>query len=146
MRNSILNNPLVVFLLCILIIITNLISSIYFTSVLLLGVLFLAFLKTLKNKQYYTFFIINLTLIIVETNMGFKPLTLSLLSFFSYLFIIPYIKRVMSMNSINDYFFVFWFYVAFSILWSFYSGFSLILAKTTVVNILIDFIIIGLFI
>ena len=71
---------------------------------------------------------------------------LILLSFIMYIFIVPYIKRVLSFNKLNEYIFILIFYVGVFILWSINNDISVELVVTLLTNIIIDFIIFGVLI
>lgn len=146
MRKNLLDNPIFIFLLFLATAVMSTISSVYFISIMLAGVQFLAFRETLKNKYYYSLFFVLLSFLFIEFNNGFKPFSLILLAFFSNLFIIPYLKRVVSLNDLNNFVYMILFYVGIFIIWSFSHDINFILFKTVIINIIIDFIIFGVFI
>lgn len=145
MKKNILDNPFFIFIIFIFTIITNAISSVYFTSIMLAGFVFLAFIKCVKNRYYYSLFFILLSFLFIELNNGFYPFSLILLAFFSYVFIIPKIKQVMSFSGLNYFIYVLWFYASMMILWSFAHTVNITLVGTVLLNIIIDFILIGMF-
>lgn len=145
MKKNILDNPFFLFFIFILTIITNTISSVYFSSVMLAGFVFLAFIKCVKNRYYYSLFFILLSFLFIELNNGFQPFSLILLAFFSYVFIIPRIKQVMSFSGLNYFVYVVWFYSAIIIIWSLSGTINFTLVSTIFLNIIIDFILIGMF-
>ncbi len=145
MNKNILDNPFFLFLLFITTIIINTISSIYFTSIMLIGFLFLAFIKCIHNKYYYSIFFISLAILFIELNNGFPPFSLILLSIFSYTFIIPKIKKIVSFSGLNYFIYILWFYAATTIIWMLYDGIDIMLVGTIFLNIVIDFILVGLF-
>ncbi len=145
MKKNILDNPFFLFLLFIAVVIINTISSIYFTSIMLAGFVFLAFIKCIRNKYYYSMFFITLAMLFIELNNGFPPFSLLLLSIFSYMFIIPKIKKVISFSGLNYFIYVLWFYAAMFIIWSVMHGIDITLVGTIFLNIIIDFMLVGLF-
>lgn len=145
MKKNILDNPFFTFFIFILTIITNTISSVYFTSVMLAGFVFLAFIKCVKNKYYYSLFFILLAFLFIELNNGFYPFSLILLAIFSYIFIIPRISQVMSFSGLNYFVYVLWFYSAILIIWAFANTINFTLVSTLFLNIIVDFILIGMF-
>lgn len=145
MKKNILDNPFFIFIIFIFTITINAISSIYFVSIMLAGFLFLAFIKCIKNKYYYSLFFILLSFLFIELNNGFYPFSLILLAFFSYVFIIPRIKQVISFSGLNYFIYVLWFYISIMILWSFMYTINITLLGTVFLNIIIDFILIGMF-
>ena len=58
----------------------------------------------------------------------------------------PYMQRVISFSTTSNYVYVAWFYMGSVFVYSLNNDLSLSLFSTTFFNILIDFIIIGLFI
>ncbi len=146
MRINNLDNPLFIFLLFLITIFTNTISSIYFFPILLLGILFMAFFVCLKKRYYYSLTFIVIAFLFVELNNGFKPFSITLLATFIYIFIAPYIKRVLSFDTLNPYIYISIFYLGVYILWSFHNELTTQLNYTLFINIIIDFILFGVFI
>src|SRR5574344_908758 len=87
-RNSI-DNPVFLVILLIFSISINFLASTHFLVILFAGVLSTLFYRTLKQKYYYSFALVVLSFLFIELNMGLKPFSLSLLSYFVYIFIIP---------------------------------------------------------
>lgn len=145
MKKNILDNPFFLFFIFILTIITNTISSIYFSSIMLAGFVFLAFMKCIRNRYYYSLFFMTLSLLFIELNNGFYAFSLIFLSLFSYVFIIPKIKQVMSYSGLNYFVYVIWFYLAMVIIWSLSNEIDITLIGTVFLNLIIDFILIGMF-
>ncbi len=143
-RNN-LHNPIFLFSLLILIIIINTISSIHFMMILFAGILFMSFSICLENKYFYSLFFISLTFIFIEMNMGFKPLTLSLLSLFLYIFILPIINRIMSFSKLNEYIYILFFYIGIIIIWSITMNMTFDIFITIFINIIIDLLFFGVF-
>lgn len=146
MKISNFDNPLFIFLIFLSTIFVNTISSIYFNPIILVGILFLAFSVCLKKRYFYSLFFIMASFLFIELNNGFRPLSLILLSFIMYIFIVPYIKRVLSFNKLNEYIFILIFYIGVFILWSINNDTSVELLATLLVNVIIDFIIFGVLI
>jgi len=112
---------------------------------MLAGFVFLAFIKCIRNKYYYSMFFITLAMLFIELNNGFPPFTLLLLSMFSYMFVIPKIKKVISFSGLNYFIYIIWFYAAMFVIWSILEGIDITLVGTIFLNIIIDFILVGLF-
>lgn len=146
MRINNLDNPFFIATLCVVAILTNIISSIYFFPILFLGVLFMSFFVTLKKRYHYSLIFIIITFCFIELNNGFKIFSLSLLATFIYIFIAPYIKRTLTFTSLNSYIYISVFYIGVYIMWSFNNDLTPQLNYTLLINVLIDFIIFGLFI
>lgn len=145
MKKNILDNPFFLFLLFIATIIINTISSIYFSSIMLVGFLFLAFIKCVRNRYNYSLLFISLAILFIELNNGFAPFSLLLLAIFSYIFIIPKVKKVVSYSGLNYFIYILWFYCAMIFIWSFTDGIDITLIGTIFLNIIIDFILVGIF-
>lgn len=146
MNKNLLYNPIFIFIFFIFTAIVSTLSSVYFISIMLCGVQFLAFRETLKNKFYYSLFFVILSFLFIEFNNGFKPFSLILLAFFCNIFIIPYLKRVLSFNNLNPYIYMICFYMGMILIWSFTNDISIRVIGTILINVFIDFIIFGVFI
>ncbi|GGD37951.1 hypothetical protein GCM10012288_10060 [Malaciobacter pacificus] len=144
-RNN-LENPIFLYILLILIVTVNTISSIHFLLIMLSGVLFNAFYICLKKRYLYSLFFVIITFLFVEINSGLKPFSLVLLSFFLYVFVIPQTERLVSFSRLNNYLHIVLFYIGVFITWELNfensDGISLIL----LINMFIDLIFFGLFI
>ena len=88
-KNSI-DNPVFLIFLLIFAVSINFLASTHFLVILFAGVISTAFYRTLKQKYYYSFAFVIIAFLLIELNMGLKPFSLSLLSYFVYLFIIYY--------------------------------------------------------
>lgn len=141
-RNN-LENPLFLFTFLLIAIILNTIASIHFLLIMLSGILFIAFYICLKNKYLYSLFFVILTFLFIEVNSGFKPLSLSLLSLFIYIFVLPKISRTVSFSSLNNYLYIIIFYIGVIIIWSLSTDINETIVKAIVLNILIDLIFLG---
>lgn len=141
-RNN-LENPLFLFTFLLIAIILNTIASIHFLLIMLSGILFIAFYICLKKKYLYSLFFVILTFLFIEVNSGFKPLSLSLLSLFLYIFVLPKISRTVSFSSLNNYLYIIIFYIGVICIWSLSTDINETIAKAIVFNILIDLIFLG---
>lgn len=144
-RNN-LDNPIFLFTLLLAIITINTISSIHFLLIMLAGVCFIAFYTCLKRKYLYSLLFVILTFMFIEINSGLKPLTLTLLSLFIYIFIIPSIHRIMSFKALNEYIYILIFYLGLSLIWVMTIGMSDNFITVIFINIIIDLIFFGVFI
>lgn len=146
MRISNLDNPFFIAFICIFSIFINVISSIYFFPILFLGILFMAFFVSLKKRYNYSLIFVIITFCFIEINNGFKIFSLSLLSTFIYLFIVPYIRKTLSFSSLYAYIYMGVFYLGIYIMWSINNNLTPQLNYTLLANLIIDFIIFGMFI
>ncbi len=145
MEKNILDNPFFIFFILFLSILTNTISSIYFSSIMIVGFVFLAFIKCVKSNYYYSAFFMILAFLFIELNNGFAPFSLVLLAIFLYVFIIPKVKKVVSYSGVNYFIYILWFYLGVIAIWSFSNDIDITLLGTIFLNIFIDFILVGIF-
>ncbi|WP_428023102.1 hypothetical protein [Arcobacter sp.] len=145
MKNILLHNPYFIFFLGIFTIFVNIISSVHFFPILLAGVIFLAFLKSVKYKYYYSMVYLIIIFLFIEYNSGFLPFTFTLLSLFIYTFILPNLNRVISLHNLNKYIYILTFYIGVILIWVFSNDLNFNLIRHIVLNIVIDFLIYGLF-
>ncbi|WP_320034249.1 hypothetical protein ACMC56_10120 [Campylobacterota bacterium DY0563] len=106
----------------------------------------MAFFVCLKRRYNYSLMFVIITFCFIELNNGFKIFSLSLLATFVYVFIAPYIKRTLSFNSFNSYIYMAVFYLGIYIMWSLNNDLTPQINYTLLVNLVIDFIIFGVFI
>lgn len=146
MKINNLDNPYFIVLLSIFVVITNTISSIKFFPILALGILFMAFFVCLKKRYYYSLTIVIATITFIEMNNGFKPFSISLIATFVYVFLVPNINRIFSFSSLNSYIYMIVFYIGVTIVWSINHDINLFYVSIILINLIIDFMIFGVFI
>ncbi|APW65937.1 hypothetical protein [Arcobacter peruensis] len=144
-RNN-LDNPIFLFTFLLVAITINTISSIHFLLIMLAGVTFVAFYTCLKRKYLYSLLFVVLTFFFIEINSGLKPFSLTLLSLFIYIFIIPKTHRIMSFSSLNEYIYILIFYLGVFFIWVMTIGMSDSFIAIIFVNIIIDLLFFGVFI
>jgi hypothetical protein len=121
----------------------NIIFSIYFVTILFVGVVFKIFLDTLKNNSYYLLTIVIFVFLIIEVNQGFKLFSLSLISLFLYYFIIPRLKHLFSSSIMIDITFILSFYFALAIMIQFYDNLNFNILYIFIYNFIFDMLLIG---
>ena len=141
-RNN-LDNPIFLFIVLILAITVNAISSIHFLLVMLAGILFTAFYRCLKKRYLYSLAFTIIAFLFIEINTGLKPFTLSLLSLFLYIFILPKDENYSYDNLSSSYIYILIFYIGLLIIWSVVFELNETILITIFVNILIDLIFFG---
>lgn len=146
MTKNNLDNPFFLFMLLVVITTINIVSTIHFFLILFSGILFLAFYITLRNRYMYSLTFVIFTFLFTEINSGLPPFSLTLLSFFIYIFIIPRTDNLISYNSLNYYLYISLFYLALTILWIFNSGVDERVILILIFNLMIDLIFFGVFI
>jgi len=139
-RNSI-DNPVFLIFLLIFAVSINFLASTHFLVILFAGVLSTTFYRTLKQKYYYSFAAVIIAFLLIELNMGLKPFSLSLLSYFLYLFIIPRYEQ----NQINTFLYVIFFYIGLGIIWYIFFNFDSFFSYILIINLIIDLILVGIF-
>ena len=139
-KNS-LDNPIFLLTILILAVISNLIASVHFLLVLFVGIIFTAFYRTLKKRYYYLFFLVIIAFLLIEINSGLKPFSLSLLSFFIYIFIIPRYES----NSFSSLVYVIFFYLGLTIMWFLSFGLDERIIFALIINLFIDLLFFGVF-
>lgn len=139
-RNSI-DNPVFLIFLLLFSVSINFLASTHFIVILFAGVLSTVFYRTLKQKYYYSFALVVLSFLFIELNMGLKPFSLSLLSYFIYLFIIPRYEQ----NQISILLNVLFFYFVLGIIWYVFFNFASFFSYILIINLMIDLILVGIF-
>ncbi|MFY4857010.1 hypothetical protein ACOTVL_00955 [Aliarcobacter butzleri] len=139
-KNS-LDNPIFLLTILILAVISNLIASVHFLLVLFGGIIFTAFYRTLKKRYYYLFFLVIVAFLFIEINSGLKPFSLSLLSFFIYIFIISRYES----NSFSSLVYVIFFYLGLTIMWFLSFGLDERIIFALIINLFIDLLFFGVF-
>jgi hypothetical protein len=143
-RNK-LENPLTLFFTLIVIISINLIASINFLLIMFAGVLFSAFYVALKNRKIYSLVFIVIAFLFIEINSGLKPFSLTLLSLFIYVFIIPKANTSSSYDLANSYVYMLFFYIGLIFMWSIFYGIEQKIFFALILNLILDFIFFGVF-
>jgi len=142
-RNSLFDNPFAIFLLFLSVILTNIILSVHLISIFLAGVVFVAFVRALQKRYYYSLILIIFCFNIIETTQGLKLFSLTILSLFIYIFIIPKLKVLLTSINIYSVILLFIFYMGIMILFSFLGTINSLFVSKIVVNYFIDLFIIS---
>lgn len=143
-RNN-LDNPIFLFILLIFVVTVNIISSIHFFLIMLAGILFTAFYRSLRKRYLYSLFFVTIAFLFIEINTGLKPFSLSLLSLFIYIFILPRMENTVSYNPINSFIYIIFFYLGLLCMWIFQFGLKEEIFTVFAINALIDLIFLGVF-
>ena len=145
MTKSNLDNPFFLFIILSLVVMVNTISSIHFLLVMFAGILFTIFYRCLKERYLYSLAFVVIAFLFIEINTGLKPFTLSLLSLFLYIFILPKDENYSYDNLSSSYIYILIFYIGLLIIWSVVFERNETILITIFVNILIDLIFFGVF-
>ena len=143
-RNN-LDNPIFLFIVLIMAITVNIISSIHFLLIMFAGILFTAFYRCLRKRYLYSLTFVIIAFLFIEVNMGLKPFTLSLLSLFIYVFILPKDENRTSYNLSSSYIYIIFFYLGLLILWSIIFELNTQILLTLFANVMIDLLFFGAF-
>ncbi|MDD2895933.1 MAG: hypothetical protein PHG81_07915 [Aliarcobacter sp.] len=143
-RNN-LDNPIFLFIVLILAITVNIISSIHFLLIMFAGILFTAFYRCLRKRYLYSLTFVVIAFLFIEINTGLKPFTLTLLSLFIYIFILPKDENHTSYNLSSSYIYIIFFYLGLLILWSIILGLNTTILLTMFVNTIVDLLFFGAF-
>jgi len=139
---NILDNPFFIFFLLLFAVSVSFISSIHFLVILFAGVLSNLFYRTIRQKYYYSLAFVIIAFLIIELNIGLKPFSLSLISLFMYIFIVPKYED----NHTSGFLYILIFYLVLSILWLIFFNFEIMDIYTLIVNIIIDIVLFGIFV
>jgi len=143
-KKNIFDNTYVLFALFVVVIVVNLISSVYFINIMLLGVAFSAYTRCLKTQNYYPMVYVVLSILFIELNNGFKPFSILLLGSFIYVYLIPFLTRVMVIDSLSDLLQIVLLYIGILLIWSITNDTNFTLIKILFLNLILDIILIGL--
>ncbi len=141
-----LDNIFFLFILLFSTVVINIVASIHFLLVMLGGVLFTAFYHCLKKRYIYSLFFVVLTFLFIEINSGLKPLSLTLISLFIYIFIIPKIDENIRYSSLNNYLYILIFYLCLLVSWILFFSITRKDIEVIFLNSLIDLLFFGFFI
>lgn len=143
-RNN-LDNPIFLFIVLIMAITVNIISSIHFLLITFAGILFTAFYRCLRKRYLYSLTFVVIAFLFIEINTGLKPFTLTLLSLFIYVFILPRDESHTSYNLSSSYIYIIFFYLGLLILWSIIFELNTTILFTLFINVIVDLLFFGAF-
>ena len=142
-RYSLFDNPIAISILFFIVLVVNIFLPIHFISILLAGVVFTAFVRSLEKKYNYSLFFLIIAFVIIEVSQGLKIFSLSLLSLFIYLFIVPKLKSVFSSLNIYLITILLIFYLGVILLYRFLGDVNAELISIILINFFIDIFIVG---
>jgi len=135
---NLFSNPFNIFFIFIIISMINILMPVHFISILLAGFVFMAFLYCIKYKYYYSLFFVILTFVFIEISNGLNIGTLSLLSFFIYVFLVPKIKYFLASKTFYLIILIMLFYVGIFLLFAISGDINQVLISKIVINYIID--------
>ena len=145
MAKNNLDNPFFLFIVLLLAVTVNTISSIHFLLVMFAGILFTAFYRCLKKRYLYSLTFVVIAFLFIEINTGLKPFSLTLLSLFIYIFILPKDESYTSYNVSSGYLYIIFFYIGLLVMWTIVFGFDLDISVILFINLIIDLMFFGVF-
>jgi len=143
-KDSILDNPIVIFSLLVFVSIVNIFLPVHFLSLLLIGIVYTAFTKSLEKEYYNSLAFMILAFSIIELAQGLKLFSLSLLAFFIHIFVSPILKNILTSQKLVNIMIVFIFYLGTTLLFSFLGDITYELAAILLINYLLDIAILGI--
>ena len=126
-----------------LICIINILSSSFFISFFLAGVVFKILTISLKKEYNYILILSIIAFLIIENTQGLKLFSLTLIALVIYYFIIPRIKHLFSSSFMGDFLYILSFYIFYYASIQIYGVFDMAILVTFVINCVIDLIIVG---
>ena len=123
--------------------IVNIIFTTYFISFFLAGVVFKILSISIRKEYNYVFIFSIITFLVIENSQGLKLFSLTIISLLVYYFIIPRIKHLFSSSMMEDFLYIFAFYILFYMLIYLYGTFELSILVTFIINFIIDILIVG---
>ena len=143
MTKNIFDNPFYIVLLFFVVTFLNISFTVHFIPIMLAGLVFSVFVHVYEKENYYSLALVILTFIVIEISQGMPFLSLSLLSFIIYIFVMPKIKQLFSLGELDQLLFVLIFYLAYLALYFILQGISVSVSLKVILNLVIDFIIVG---
>jgi len=143
-KNSFIDNPTVIFSLLAFVSFINIFLPVHFLSLLLIGVIYTAFTKLLKEENYTLFALMIIAFSIIELAQGLKLFSLSLLAFFIHIFIAPLLNKMLTSQKLVQVMIIFIFYLGTALLFSFLGEVNYELVAILLINYLIDIAIVSL--
>ncbi len=144
MTKNLFDNPFYIVLLFFVVTFFNIIFTVHFIPLMLAGVVFTAFIYVYERENYYSLALTILSFIMIEISQGMPFLSLSLLSFLIYMFLIPKIKQIFSLGELDFLLFMIIFYSSYLLLYFLLEGVNLSVLFKIVLNVLVDLILVGI--
>lgn len=142
-RNTFIDNPIVISLFFLFITILNLLLPVHFLTILLVGIAYTVFSRSIESNRYYILSLMILAFCIVELTQGLKLFSLSLLAFFIHIFIAPILKRFFTSTKMIKFLLVGIFYFGVLLLFSFIGEITLRIFLTLLVNTFFEVLLVG---
>lgn len=143
-RNSLFDNPFVIFLLLCIIAFTNVILPVHYISIFLVGVLYVAMSRAIEKEYNYSLLFIVLGFSIIELSHGLKIFSVTLLSLFIYFFIAPKIKSSIASETFYFISVMSIVYIGMGLLFNFWGGIDSKLVAILIMNFVLDLLLVSI--
>ncbi len=110
-KQTLLENPIAIFIILLIVSVVNLFLPVHFISILLAGVTYKIFSKSLETEQYLSVGYMIIAFSVIELAQGLKLFTLTLLAFFIYLVVAPRLKNILASIKLSASVTIFIFYI-----------------------------------
>ncbi len=145
-KRNLLDSQFILFLFFITVSLVNILFSVHFISIMLVGVVFIIFNELIKKGYYYSLIWIVLAFLVIENVQGFGIFSLFLIALFIYIFIKSSVQHIFSSYDLTRSLYIIIFYSAIVFVYGVFNSFDIVSLSYIAINIIIDIIIVGLFI
>ncbi len=143
-KYTLLDNPIVSFITFFFVVLSSIFLPVHFVSVLLIGIAYTIFAKSLEEENYIQLGFMVLSFSFVELSQGLQLFSLTLLCFFIYLIIAPLLKNALAAEKLVALIIVLIFYIGTLTVYNFSETISFDLVVVLIINYFIDIAILGL--
>ncbi len=143
-KYSLIDNPIVAFILFLVVGVSSIFLPVHFLSLLLIGLVYTVFTKSIEEDYYYSLGFMIFAFTFIELSQGLKLFSLSLLAFFIYIFIYPLLKNALASQKLVRFIVVFLFYIGTLLLFNFLGDISYELGAILLINYFIDIALLGI--
>lgn len=143
MTKNLFDNPFYVVVLFFAVTFFNIIFTVHFIPIMLAGLVFSVFIRAYEKENYYSLALVIASFVMIEISQGMPFLSLSLLTFIIYLFVIPKLKQFFSLGELDQLLFVLLFYFSYLLVYFILQSVSLSVLIKIVLNVLVDLILVG---
>jgi len=139
-----LSNPFIIFGIFLIVSILNIVLSVHFITILFAGLIFTSFIHSINFKYYWSLVFSILAFVFIEISNGLSIGSLSLVSFFIYIFIVPKIGNYLKSQILYFGILNIIFYIGVFLLFSINSEINNILVSKIILNFILDLFLVSL--
>jgi hypothetical protein len=132
-RNSLFDNPIAIFLLLVIVSLSNIILPVHYISIFLAGIVFAALIRAIEKEYTYTILFLLMGFVIIELSHGLKIFSLSLVALFIYFFMSSFSSETFYFTSV-----LLLFYIGMGMLFYFWGGIDSKVITILMMNFVID--------